>query len=190
MRNFVGGIEVICGPMFSGKTLELFRRIQLARMARQKVQIFRPSLEDHKDCRLLQKVICPNIDILYAEDSYHLLTSFYSSTQVVGIDEVQLFGSSIVKAIKKLAQRGVRVVCAGLDLDVTGKPFLSVGELLAQADRVDKLCAVCTICGQPASKTSCIAFDKEERIVAGNEAFFRTRTKKKTPQTAIVIMRR
>lgn len=177
MQGFAGNIEVISGPMFSGKTLELFRRIQLARMARQKVQIFKSALVDHKDYSLVQKVVCPDVDVFHAKDSYHLLTNFYSSTQVVGIDEVQLFGSSIVKAVRKLSDRGVRVVCAGLDLDIAGEPSLPVGELLAQADQVDKLRAVCTICGQPASKTACVAFDREKRIVEGTKAFFKTREK-------------
>ena len=149
--------------MFSGKTLELFRRIHLARLARQKVQIFRSSREDDKNYSQLLSVVCPGVEIFYAEDSYHLLTNFYNSTQVVGIDEVQLFGDSIVKAVKKLAQNGVRVICAGLDLDLLGEPSLPMGELLARANGVDKLSAVCTICGQSASKTSCVVFDKKDK---------------------------
>lgn len=148
-----GHIEVVCGPMFSGKTEELIRRLRRAQIARQKVQIFKPSIDDryHKTDVVSHSSL--SIAAQPVKTSLDIITQLYDSTRVVGIDEVQFFDEDIIPVIKKLSRRGIRVICAGLDQDFRGCSFGPLPELLCMADRVDKIQAVCTICGAPASKT-------------------------------------
>jgi len=144
-----GSIEVICGSMFSGKTEELIRRMRRAVFANQKVAIFKPC-----------------IDIRYSEDKVvshdaHSISSFpiddaskmlemCGNVEVVGIDEAQFFGENIVEAVQSLANRGVRVIIAGLDTDFLGKPFGPMPTLMAIAEDVQKVHAICVRCGSPA----------------------------------------
>ena len=173
-QNFSpGGVELICGPMFSGKTEELLRRVRLAQIARQRVQIFRSSFVDdlrHQQDMERQPELAQ--DVVLVEKPFGILERLYDATRVVGIDEIQHFDDTIIKVVDKLVKRDVRVICAGLDLNFSGRPFGAVPKLLALADRVDKVHAVCTICGSPASKTYCLLSDEEEHIVTGDKAFF------------------
>jgi thymidine kinase len=145
-----GWIEVICGCMFSGKTEELIRRLQRARIAKQHVEIFKPTV----DTRYHQDDIVSHNDnsirstpIQFAADMY-LLTG---PCDVVGIDEAQFFDEELVAVCAKLAQSGKRVVVAGLDMDSFGKPFGPMPTLMAIAEYVTKVQAICTVCGSPAS---------------------------------------
>jgi thymidine kinase len=148
-----GAVEVVCGPMFSGKTEELIRRVRRAQIARQKVQIFKPAIDDRYHETKVVSHSSLSIDAVAVNGSLDILAKVFDSTRVVAIDEVQFFDHDIIPIIKKLARRGIRVICAGLDQDYTGSPFGPMAELLCMADNVDKIQAVCTVCGTPASKT-------------------------------------
>lgn len=159
-------IEVICGPMFSGKSEELIRRLRRAQIARQRVQIFKPALDD----RFSQdRIVSHSEQSLQAEvvkSSDELIRRVEDRTEVVGIDEVQFFDAGIVAVCEKLANMGKRVVVAGLDLDYRGVPFEPVPQLMAVAEYVTKTLAVCTRCGGPASRSQRLV-SSEERIVVG-----------------------
>lgn len=148
-----GAVEVVCGPMFSGKTEELIRRVRRAQIARQKVQIFKPAIDDRYHETKVVSHSSLSIEAVAVNSSIDILSKVYDSTRVVAVDEVQFFDHDIIPIIKKLARRGIRVICAGLDQDYTGSPFGPMAELLCMADNVDKIQAVCTVCGAPASKT-------------------------------------
>jgi len=161
-----GSIELITGPMFSGKTEELLRRIRRAQIARQKVQIFKPGLDtryDEKDVVSHSSQSSPATPVNSAFDILRLLLD---TTRVVAIDEVQFFDERILMVVSKLARRGLRVICAGLDLDFRGKPFGPIPELLALADSVTKIQAICTVCGMPATKTY-RKTDSTDRVLIG-----------------------
>ena len=148
-----GAIEVVCGPMFSGKTEELIRRVRRAQIARQKVQIFKPIIDNryHESNVVSHSSMSTKATAVTA--SIEILAKVYDSTRIVAVDEVQFFDEEIIMVVKKLSRRGVRVILAGLDQDFQGNPFGPMPELLCLADRVDKIQAICTVCGAPASKT-------------------------------------
>ncbi len=159
-----GTIEVITGSMFSGKTDELIRRLIRARIARQKVQVFKPAI----DVRYaVEKVTSHNgshfeaTPIVAASEIFQHLQP---DTTVIGIDEAQFFDAEIVTVVEMLAERGLRVIIAGLDMDFRGEPFGPMPLLMAKAERVDKLQAICMVCGEPASRT--------QRLVNGQPAHY------------------
>ncbi|MBX3255802.1 MAG: thymidine kinase [Chitinophagaceae bacterium] len=145
-----GWIEVICGSMFSGKTEELIRRLKRARIANMKVEIFKPAI----DKRYKEKEIVShdeNSIISTPVDSAHSILLLTPDVEVVGIDEAQFFDDQITDVCNQLALRGTRVIVAGLDMDYTGKPFGQIPFLLATAEYITKLHAICVICGNIAS---------------------------------------
>ncbi|MDA8791957.1 thymidine kinase [Bacteriovoracaceae bacterium] len=148
-----GSIEVVCGPMFSGKTEELIRRVKRAQIAKLRVQIFKPKIDDRYDANDVVSHSSQVVKAIPVQDSDELLGKVHDLTRVVGIDEVQFFDNKIVDIVNKLANRGFRVICAGLDLDFKGVPFGPMPELLAIADEVQKISAICTICGNAASRS-------------------------------------
>lgn len=148
-----GSIEVVCGPMFSGKTEELIRRLKRAQIARQKVQIFKPAIDNRYHETEVVSHSSLSIEATPVNSSIEILQKLYDSTRVVGIDEVQFFDETISLVVEKLARRGIRVIMAGLDQDSTGKAFGPMANLLAIADDVSKIQAICTVCGASASKT-------------------------------------
>lgn len=159
-----GRIEVICGSMFSGKTEELIRRVRRAQIARQKVQVFKPALDDRYG---LQKVTSHNglfVQAVPVPDAQGMLSLVEPDTDVVAIDEVQFFDWEIAEVCNTLAGRGVRVILAGLDLDFRGEPFGPMPLLLAMAEEVEKLHAICMVCGQDASRT--------QRLINGRPASY------------------
>lgn len=144
-----GWIEVICGSMFSGKTEELIRRLKRANFAHQRVQIFKPAI----DVRYSEdSVVSHNKNAIQsiAVDSSQNVLLYATDVDVVGIDEVQFFDEGIVDVCTRLANRGIRVICAGLDMDYLTKPFGPMPALLAKAEFVTKVHAICVKCGQPA----------------------------------------
>ncbi len=148
--NREGWIEVICGCMFSGKTEELIRRLNRARIAKLKVEIFKPAIDvryHEADIVSHNENSIRSTPIQFAEDMY-LLTG---DCDVVGIDEIQFFDHEIIEVCKKLANSGKRIVAAGLDMDSSGQPFGPMPELMAVAEYITKLQAICTVCGGPAS---------------------------------------
>lgn len=148
-----GAIEIICGPMFSGKTEELIRRVRRAQIARQKVQIFKPIIDDRYSKSDVVSHSSQAVQAVAVNSSREILQKLYDTTRVVAIDEVQFFDESIIKVVQKLARRGCRVICAGLDQDYKSEPFGPIPHLLAIADSVLKVQAICTVCGAPATKT-------------------------------------
>ncbi len=159
-----GWIEVICGSMFSGKTEELIRRVRRARIARQKVQVFKPVLDNRY---AIEKVTSHNgvhFQATPVQDAAELMARIEPDTTVVAVDEVQFFDWQIAEVCNKLADRGVRVIVAGLDMDFRGEPFGPMPLLMAQAERVDKLQAICVQCGAPASRT--------QRLINGKPAAY------------------
>ena len=153
MAGVSGSIEVVCGPMFSGKTEELIRRVKRAQIARQKVQIFKPAIDNRYHETEVVSHSALSMEANPVNTSVEILQRVFDSTRVVAIDEVQFFDQNISIVVEKLARRGIRVIMAGLDQDFMGKPFGPMADLLAIADRVDKIHAICTVCGSPASKT-------------------------------------
>lgn len=162
MKHFSGSIEVVTGSMFSGKTDELIRRLRRARIARQKVQVFKPAIDDRYAVEKVKSHAGNEFEALPIECSADVLKNLDADTSVVGIDEAQFFDVGIVDVAKQLADRGVRVIVAGLDMDFRGEPFGVMPVLMAIAERVDKLQAICMVCGEPASRT--------QRLVNGRPA--------------------
>ncbi|MCD6384380.1 thymidine kinase [Candidatus Sumerlaeota bacterium] len=172
-----GWIEVICGPMFSGKTEELIRRLRRAMIARQNVLVFKPRIDtrfDETNIISHSKLSLPSIPINSAEE---ILEHVDENTQVVGIDEVQFFDNGIVEICQQLADKGVRVICAGLDQDYRGVPFEPVPQLLAIAEYITKTLAICMVCGNPASRTQRLVKSKE-RILVGASNLYEARCRK------------
>jgi thymidine kinase len=166
LRTTPGWVEVIAGSMFSGKSEELIRRLRRARIARQKVQVFKPKI----DVRYSHDHIVSHSEMRHesstVETAAEILARVERGTEVVGIDEGQFFDNQLVEVANELAQRGVRVIIAGLDQDYTGKPFEPMPQLLAIAEYITKTHAICVRCGQPANYSQ-RTFDSEERVAVG-----------------------
>ncbi|WP_347352402.1 thymidine kinase [Acetoanaerobium noterae] len=148
-----GYIEAVVGPMYSGKSEELIRRLKRAKIAKQEVIVFKPCIDNRyskEDVVSHSGISIRAIAINHTEEIHKYITD---ETQVVGIDEVQFFDEGIVDVALELADKGIRVIAAGLDLDFKAEPFGPVPELLARAEFVDKLQAVCVKCGAPATRT-------------------------------------
>lgn len=153
----VGWIEVVTGPMFSGKSEELIRRVKRALIARQKLQVFKPRIDNrYHDTRVVSHSQ-QSFEAEVVSDSAELVSKLGAATKVVGIDEVQFFDAGIVQVAERLAANGLRVICAGLDQDFAGKPFEPVPALMSVAEYVTKTLAICAICGAPAGRTQRIA---------------------------------
>ncbi|MGD9677966.1 MAG: thymidine kinase [Vulcanibacillus sp.] len=148
-----GWIEFICGSMFSGKSEELIRRIKRAKYAKLKVQTFKPVIDNRFSDVALVSHNGSQADAEPVNNSADILLKVHPDTEVVAIDEIQFFDHGIVDVCNKLADNGVRVICAGLDMDFRGESFGPSPELLAKAEFITKLQAICIICGGPASRT-------------------------------------
>lgn len=170
-----GSIEVICGPMFSGKTEELIRRVKRAQIAKQKVQIFKPTLDNRYHESNVVSHSSLTMDAVPVKNSIDLLNRVLDSTRIVAIDEVQFFDADIVKVVSKLARRGCRVLCAGLDQDSQGQPFGPMPHLLAIADHVDKVHAICTVCGAAATKSFRKNAEVKAQILVGEQDSYEAR---------------
>ncbi len=159
-----GWIEVICGSMFSGKTEELIRRVRRAVIARQRVQVFKPRLDN----RYAASQVASHDGLQYQaeviERAGEILERLRPDTTVVAIDEAQFFDWQVADVARVLADRGLRVIITGLDLDFRGEPFGPMPLLMAEAEVVDKLHAICVRCGAPASRT--------QRLINGQPAHY------------------
>lgn len=171
--NPKGWIEVICGGMFSGKTEELIRRLKRAKIANLKVEIFKPSTDNryainevvsHDANQIPSKVVTKARDIL----------SFVEEKEVVGIDEAQFFDQELVSVCQELANRGIRVIVAGLDMDYRGIPFEPMPSLLAVAEYITKVHAICLHCGQIASHSYRLV-DIEDTVLVGEKQLYEPR---------------
>ncbi len=164
MKHHSGRIEVICGSMFCGKTEELIRRVRRAVIARQKVQVFKPAIDDRYRTRAVSSHSGQNYDA-HAVDSVTEITDLLKpDTTVVGVDEAQFFDNDLIPLVDMLAEKGIRVIVAGLDLDFRAEPFGPMPHLMSIAEEVTKLHAICMVCGELASRT--------QRLVNGDPARF------------------
>lgn len=148
-----GSIEVVCGSMFSGKTEELMRRLRRAQYARQKLQVFKPEIDQRYSVDHIQSHDANRFPSTLVKSSREILEKVDDNTRVVGIDEAQFLDDGICEVAEKLAFRGIRVVVAGLDLDYRARPFGPMPQLMALAESITKLSAVCVVCGEAASRT-------------------------------------
>jgi len=186
-----GSIEVICGSMFSGKTDELIRRLVRAKIARQQVQVFKPAMDVRFAVEKVKSHAGADYDAIPVENADEILQKFAPDTTVVGVDEAQFFDPGIVEVVQKLAEMGARVLVAGLDMDFRGEPFGSMPTLLSMAERVDKLHAICMVCGDEASRTQRLVngqparYDEPIVIVGAAEMYeARCRLHHEVPRTA------
>lgn len=176
-HNGAGWIEVIVGSMFSGKSEELIRRLRRARIARQKVQVFKPKIDDrfskveivsHSDMRH---------DSIAVANAQELLNAIEKGTEVIGIDEGQFLDEGLVQVSNELANRGIRVIIAGLDQDYTGKPFEPMPQLLAIAEFITKTHAICVKCGETANYSQrTVASDSRVEVGASDKYEARCRS--------------
>lgn len=162
MRHRAGRVELICGSMFSGKTEELIRRVRRAQIARLTVQVFKPGIDVRYHAGRVTSHNGQDYDAIPCERAADILTHWLPEATVVAIDEAQFFDAEIVAIAEQLAGREVRVIVAGLDLDFRGEPFGPMPTLMAQAEDVTKLHAICVVCGEDASRT--------QRLVNGQPA--------------------
>jgi thymidine kinase len=172
-----GWIEVITGSMFSGKSEELIRRLRRARIARQKVQVFKPQF----DTRFADDHIISHSDLRIASESVAsaraLLEAVLPDTEVVGIDEGQFFDLELPLVCSTLADHGKRVIVAGLDQDYLGKPFEPMPQLLAIAEYITKTLAICMVCGNPANRTQRLV-DSTDRVLLGAKGQYEARCRR------------
>lgn len=173
----IGWIEAVCGPMFSGKSEELIRRLRRARIARKRVQVFKPVLDDrysveeivsHGDLRMPSEALAAAPEIIQRLDW---------RTQVVGVDEANFFGAGLVDIAQQLADSGKQVIVAGLDTDFMGRPFAPMPELLSLAESITKMLAICMRCGNPAKHTQRLV-ESDELIVVGAAGMYEARCRR------------
>ena len=171
-----GCIEVIVGSMYSGKTEELIRRLRRAQIARQRVEIFKPMIDDryardhivsHSELRIPSRAVRRAADIL----------RFAHEAQVIGIDEGQFLGPELIGVCEKLARRGKRVIVAGLDQDYRGRPFEPMPALLAIAEYITKTLAICMVCGAPANRTY-RKLKRGGRVIVGGSDLYEARCRR------------
>ncbi|MED2972083.1 MULTISPECIES: thymidine kinase [unclassified Fictibacillus] len=159
-----GWVEVICGSMFSGKSEELIRRVRRAKYGKLEVQVFKPLIDNRYS---EESVVSHNGTAVIArpvEKSVDILKSVSPDTEVVAIDEIQFFDEDVISVVQELADHGIRVIVAGLDQDFRGEPFGPMPKLMALAESVTKLHAICMVCGSPASRT--------QRLINGKPASY------------------
>jgi thymidine kinase len=162
MKHLNGSLEIITGSMFCGKTEETIRRLRRATIAKQKVQVFKPKIDKRYSEEKVTSHDGHNFDATPIENSAEILENLAPDTTVVAIDEAQFFDKEIITIAQTLADKGIRVIIAGLDTDFRGEPFGPMPILMSKAEKVDKLHAICVICGNEASRT--------QRLVDGNPA--------------------
>jgi thymidine kinase len=172
-----GWIEVICGSMFSGKTEELIRRLRRAKIAKQEIQVFKPTIDTRYADREVTSHNGMQIEALPVEDTDQLRQMIASEATVIAIDEAQFFDDDVVPLCEELADGGLRVIVAGLDMDFRGEPFGPMPALMARAEQVTKLQAICVECGGPASRTQRLidgepaAYDDPVILVGASEVY-------------------
>jgi len=163
--------------MFSGKTEELIRRVRRAQIARQKVQVFKPALDTRYTVREVTSHNGMQVEAVSVENTAQVRALIEADTTVVALDEAQFFDDDVVALCEELADRGSRVIVAGLDMDFRGEPFGPMPALMARAERVDKLQAICLVCGGPASHTQRLingrpaAYDDPVILVGASEVY-------------------
>ncbi len=162
MKHLNGSVEVITGSMFCGKTDELIRRLRRATIAKQKVQVFKPAIDVRYAVEKVTSHAGAQFDDLPVENSQEVLERLEEDSTVIAIDEAQFFDEGIINIASELAEKGLRVIVAGLDTDFRAEPFGPMPALMAKAEKVRKLRAICVLCGGEASRT--------QRLVNGEPA--------------------
>jgi thymidine kinase len=162
MKHNTGSIEVITGSMFCGKTDELIRRLRRATIAKQNVQVFKPAIDNRYDVVKVTSHAGGQYDATPVNTASQIYERIKPDTTVVAIDEAQFFDDELIELTDRLADKGVRVIIAGLDTDFRGEPFGPMPAVMAKAERVDKLHAICMVCNGPACRT--------QRLVNGSPA--------------------
>lgn len=175
-----GSIEIVCGSMFSGKTEEMIRRLRRAVIAKQKVQVFKPIIDNRYNMEKVTSHAGIDFEAVPINQSNEIFTHLKLDTTVVAIDEAQFFDDGIIDVIDKLANDGIRVVVTGLDMNFRGEPFGCIPTLLSKADKVDKLQAICMVCGEPAGRTQRLVNGKPARyddplVVVGASEMYEAR---------------
>ena len=183
MKHLNGSIEVITGSMFCGKTEETIRRLRRATIAKQKVQVFKPKIDDRYSEEKLTSHVGHNFDAKPIEKASEIFTHLSPDTTVVAIDEAQFFDEEIIPITQELADGGIRVIVAGLDMDFRGEPFGPIPILMSEAEKVDKLQAICVICGNEASRTQRLVNGKPAKyddpiVVVGAAELYEARCRK------------
>jgi len=177
VTGHIGWIEVVCGPMFSGKSEELIRRLRRAQIARKRVQVFKPALDDryardeivsHGDQRMKSEVVNSAAEIASSVDP---------RSQVIGVDESNFFGPALAEVASHLADAGKQVIIAGLDTDYLGRPFSPMPELLCLAESITKMLAICMRCGNPAKHTQRLV-ESHDLIVVGAAGMYEARCRR------------
>ena len=177
VKGNMGWIEVVVGPMFSGKSEELIRRLRRAEIARQRVQIFKPAIDERY---AVNEIIShsglgiPSDSVTKAEE---IISKVQPRTEVIGVDEAQFLGEGVVDVCTQLANLGKRVIVAGLDTDYRGRPFEPMPRLLAVAEEITKLLAICVRCGNPAVHTQRLV-ESEELVVVGGGGMYEARCRR------------
>jgi thymidine kinase len=183
MRHTHGSVEVICGSMFSGKTDELIRRLVRATIAKQKVQVFKPAIDVRYAAEKVTSHAGSNYDAIPVEKAADIRAKLDRDTTVVAIDEAQFMDAEIVSIARELAERGLRVLVAGLDQDFRGEPFGPMPALMALAEHVEKLHAICMVCGDEASRTQRLVNGKPARyddpvVIVGASELYEARCRR------------
>lgn len=177
ITSHVGWLEVICGPMYSGKSEELIRRLRRAVIARKRVQVFKPVIDrryspdeivSHSDQRMRSETV---------ECAQDILKKLDWRTQVIGIDETNFFGQELIEIVNPLADSGKQVIMAGLDTDYLGRPFPPMPDLLTLAESITKTLAICARCGNPAKHTQRLV-ESDELIVVGSQGMYEARCRR------------
>ncbi len=177
VTGHIGWVEIVSGPMFSGKSEELIRRLRRARIARKRVQVFKPTLDDrysldeivsHGDQRMKSDVV---------QSAKEILDKIDWRTQVIGVDESNFFGPDLVDVASQLADSGKQVIIAGLDTDYLGRPFPPMPDLLCLAESITKMLAICMRCGNPAKHTQRLV-ESNDLIVVGATGMYEARCRR------------
>ncbi len=171
IRNKTGWIEVICGPMFSGKSEELIRRIRRAEIARLRLQIFKHSIDARYDATSIVSHNQQSLPSVTVKNSTDILQLVDDRTEVIAIDEGQFFDTDLLAVGNRLANLGKRVIIAGLDLDYRGLPFGPMPALMAAAEYVTKQLAICMICGDPANFTQRLTANLDQIVVGAGDTY-------------------
>lgn len=183
MKHHSGSIEVICGSMFSGKTEELIRRLRRAKIARQNIKVFKPLLDKRFELDKVTSHSGSDFDAIPIEGAEYIPSLLDEETTVVGVDEAQFFDDEIVQYVQSLADQGIRVIVTGLDSDFRGEPFGHMPMIMAIAEKVDKLHAICMVCGEDASRTQRLINGKPARyddpiVIVGASEIYEARCRK------------
>ena len=183
MRHTHGSVEVICGSLFSGKTDELIRRIVRAKIAKQKVQVFKPAIDVRYAVEKVTSHAGADFAAIPVEKAADIRAKLDADTTVVAIDEAQFMDAEVITIARELADKGIRVLVAGLDQDFRGEPFGPMPALMSHAERVDKLHAICMVCGDEASRTQRLVNGKPARyddpvVIVGASEMYEARCRR------------